>query len=687
MGKVEHMSTTGTKRMPPRVHLVHFTEQGANQGEMEWRQRLRGGSRKRRPKKRQVLIGILVCLFLAGSVSSAVGYLLYNARYHDDLSLAQTGMQHLKKARAILGTWSQKPLDAQLPGQAKYEFVAAAKTFHTLNNDLQALQGFAGQVPVYDAHPSAALHLVPLAITLSQAGIAGSDMLKTLATGLHDPLSSKGGGITQSDLAVVARDVEELSSALALAARQVNQLQPSDMQFDHRITKLVGTFHKDLPVIQGWLKSAERLLPVAPALLGVGSPANYLVEVLDSTELRPGGGFIGNYGIASLRGGRLASAYITDVDLLDRPFEAAGHVIPFPPAYSWFNLVRSWSLRDSNLDADFPTAARYAERNYAEEGGHVPVQGVIAITPALIEQTLAITGPIAVPEYHETITAQNLIARIHYHQLGPAGEGSDKIPSPDGHSSLRKRFTALLAEHLLARIRKLPSSDLSKLVQLMANALRSKDLQLYLNSDTAESVLHRSQLDAAIQSPAGDSLFVVDANVSANKANSFITNTLDDQVTIDSEGNAIHHASIRYVWSTPGPVYGRSQYRDFIHVYVPPGSISLSQNGWQPRGTSNAFHREVWMGYFTLNYGQSGTITLVWKVPGAARKDQSGWHYQYTIQRQAGILRELNVEITLPANANVTHKWGGLIPNNKQGERLAQTLDKDLDVGVAYAYH
>src|SRR5205814_5091184 len=113
-------------------------------------------------------------------------------------------------------------------------------------------------------------------------------------------------------------------------------------------------FHSQGPVLQELFDDIENLLPVVPALLGIGTPANYLIEILDSTELRPAGGFIGNYGIATLSGGRLLSAHITDVDLLDKPFEAAGHSIPYPPGYSWFTVVApdSWSLRDSNLEAD-----------------------------------------------------------------------------------------------------------------------------------------------------------------------------------------------------------------------------------------------------------------------------------------------------------------------------------------------
>ena len=41
-------------------------------------------------------------------------------------------------------------------------------------------------------------------------------------------------------------------------------------------------------------------------------------------------------------------------------------------------LPNTWRFRDSNLDADFPTAAREGELEYTREGGNVPVQGVIA---------------------------------------------------------------------------------------------------------------------------------------------------------------------------------------------------------------------------------------------------------------------------------------------------------------------
>jgi len=643
-------------------------------------------SKKPRSKKFYFLICAFLLLSIAGSGASVVGYKTYNAYkadYHRYIALAQTGVQHLRTAETLLKGLSKTPLDARIVVQAQHEFAAASTAFVQLDNGLKSLPGISLSVPGYGARLRAALHLLPLAIEVSQVGVVACNTLNLLISRFHDPLNTQAQGLTMANFTIIENTFQQIKTSLNHIIDQVHHLQPADLQADPRFSNLSATFKKDIPPLQTWLALVEKLLPLAPTLLGIGTPANYLVEILDATELRPGGGFIGNYGIVTLSGGRLTSAHITDTYLLDKAFTAAGHSIPYPPAYTWFDLApASWSLRDSNLDADFPTAARYAEQDYRLEGGSVPVQGVIAITPALIQRALAITGPISVPEYRETVTTQNLVDRIHYYQLGPGREGSD-TPSPDGRSSVRKHFTSLLAEHFLARVHQLPSSALPKFFHLMLSSLSSKDVQIYLNPNVAEDLLQQDHLDAAIQSPVDDSLFVVDANISPSKANQFITNTMDDQVTIDQKGNALHHTTLSYSWVTNGEIYGSSVYRDYLRVYVPPGSILQMQDGWQSY-TSKAFGREVWAGLFTLSYGQIRTITLTWMVPGVAKKDAKGWHYQYVLQRQAGARWTLHLQITLPSCAVMKNKWGGLVSNNKQRATLGQSFNKDLDVGVDY---
>jgi len=241
-----------------------------------------------------------------------------------------------------------------------------------------------------------------------------------------------------------------------------------------------------------------------------------------------------------------------------------------------------------------------------------------------------------------------------------------------------------LASHFLDHTRQLSSSASPKLLQLLINSLHTKDVQIYLNSSAAEQLLQSYHLDAAIQSPGGDGLFVVDANIGVNKANSLITNALNDQVSIDAAGNVVHHTTLRYAWMLQGQNYGSPLYRDYLRVYVPPGSVLQRQDGWEPLGTSEAFGREVWAGFFTLSYLQTQTITLVWTVHGAVKKGTSGWHYQYTIQRPAGAQWKLRLQVTLPSCAKRINQLGGLVSGSPQAMMLTQALNEDMNVGVDY---
>jgi hypothetical protein len=640
-------------------------------------------------KKIYLLTLIFLMLCAIGSGFAAVGYHTYNVDYHQYQSQAQLGMQHLRKAETLLETLSKNPFDTDTIQHAQQEFAAAHTMFAELGNNLESIPGISTLIPVYGARLSTAIHLVSAATEFSQAGAVGCSMLNVFIPAFHDPLNAKVHGLTMANFNAINTDFQQVRVSLDQAMGDVSQVQPGDLQFMPQIGSSFATLQKELPTLKTWLNAIGNLLPVLPTMLGISTPANYLIEVLDSTELRPGGGFIGNYGIATFAGGRLTSAHITDVDLLDRPYEMAGHHISYPLPYTWFahDLVpSSWSFRDSNLDADFPTAARYGEETYKEEGGNVPVQGVIAITPALIQQALAITGPIYVPEYKEIVTPQNLISLIHFHQLGgsAAGEGSDLIPSPDGHSSLRKRFTELLAEHFFARLQQLSSNAQPKFLQLVASSLRSKDVQVYFNATGAENILQLLDVNATIQSPPGDHLFIVDANISPNKANSFIVTTVNDQVSIDTQGNAHHRTTISYAWILPGQNYGSPTYKDYSRVYAPLGSTLTQQDGWLPQGTSTGFGSEIWAGYFTLVYGHTRTITLQWISHNVAKKEANGWYYQYLLQKQAGTQRTLKVQVQLPACGVITNKSPGLATGISHTVSLVEAWNEDKSISLDY---
>ena len=628
---------------------------------------------------------LLVSIGVAGGGWSMVG--IYNTTYQKEMSLAQTGLQHMRNAQTMLVGVSKASFNPATIRQARSEFSSALIQFTQLNKDISLLPAISTSLPVYGTRLHAAIHLAPLATSIAEVGIEGCDVLTMLLQKFQNPLNVHGQGLTMEDLLNIEQHVQRIRTALSTAVNEADQVPISELQFDAHAVKMFALFKQYVPTIRTWLDTSQNLMSILPTFLGIGTPANYLLEILDSTELRPGGGFIGNYGIATLSGGRLTSARISDTSLLDHQYLVAGHTIAYPSDYLWFYKIMpiaSWSLRDSNLDADFPTAARYAEQNFKLENGGTNVQGVIAITPVFVQHIFEITGPIEVPEYNEVITAQNLSERIHYHQLGAAGEGSGFVPSADGHSSMRKRFTELLSEHLLARIRSLPASSMAKLLPLLLSSLHTKDIQVYFNATSAEQMLQRAQRDATIRAPQSDSLFVVDANAAADKANSFITSTMQDSVTIDRQGNSVHATTLTYAWTKPGTDYGNPLYQDYVRVYVPPQSTLLQQSGWQANDATNDFGRSVWRGFFTLRYGQMHTITLSWRVPKAAQHDASSWHYHLLVQRQAGVVWTVHMQTTLPSCATVMHTSSGISSPGKQRLLLTTSLTEDTDYAIDY---
>ncbi|GER86363.1 hypothetical protein KDW_05250 [Dictyobacter vulcani] len=594
-------------------------------------------------------------------------------------------MKHLLKAKTFLAVLLQHPFDLSSVAGAQKEFSVALNDFSDIDHTQQFVPGVSAFLPVYGNKVHAALHLVPLAMELSRAGLVGCDVLRLLMMRLHSSLSAQSQNITMADFTFITQHLQDVQASINSAINEADQLAPVDLRFDPHLGALVDVLHKDLSMLHLWSDRIVRILPVVPMLLGIDTSANYLLEVLDSTELRPGGGFIGNYGIATFTGARLVATHITDTSLLDHAFSAARLTNLFPVAYSWFDIVPkyNWGLRDSNLDADFPTVARYAESLYTREGGNIPLQGVIAITPTFIQNALTITGPIYLPEYHETINAHNLVERIHYHQLGPRTEGPGTVASPDGYSSQRKHFTALLAERFFSRVCQSASSNVAKFLLLVVNGIRTKDLQIYLNNSRVEALFHQDHLDAAIQTESGDGIFVVDANIAGNKANSVIVNTLADTVTIDAAGNATHLTQLRYSWTIPEQ-YSRPIYRDYIRVYVPRGSMLLTQKGWKLRSNSNDFGHEVWAGFFSLRYGQTRTITLTWRVPHVATHDQYGWHYQDMIQRQAGAVWTFKVHVTLPPCTIRVNRSVGMKLLGKQAATASQSLTENTHMVIDY---
>jgi hypothetical protein len=629
----------------------------------------------------------LVAILLCSLASLPIGLV----QYAQVSATASSGVKHLRTAVTELNKLSQNPFDKVTIAQAQQELNAGIADFQQVDQTLNRIPSALTAMPGIGSRLAGAKRLAPIAVQGATAGAILCDALSLLVSRMRNPLDSTSQGISQEDLKTLGGYLDQIQAIFANVTAQINALTPADLAIDPRLGPGVEQFREQLPKLQQLMQDAKTFLGVAPTVLGIGAPATYLVTVMDSTEIRPGGGFIGNYGTMNISGGRLSDVHITDVDLLDRPFEAAGGYIPKPPQYSFFSLVPAWSFRDSNLDADFPTSAQNSLTNYHKEGGTANVQGVIAITPWLVRDLMKLTGPITVNEYNnEVVTSDTLVNTIHHHQLG-ANHGNDTIPDPESGSSQRKRFTALLFDDFFKQLKVVAAKDSGPVVKIFINALRTKDIQFYSTSGDAEKVLANNHLGSTIEAPTtGDSLFLVDSNQTPNKANYFIGINRQETITLDEVGNATHELTLTFNWPKSdvaiNNTYGiRTQYVDYIRVFAPPSSQLAAQKGWSNASSGDRFDRIFWGGRFFMYYGTTATVTLSWTVPKVAIKAGTTWTYQYLEQRQAGITWTHDTKVVLPTCAHVVGTPSGLAAQAPTTVGAKGQLTQDTTFVVKYA--
>ncbi|WIG58113.1 MAG: hypothetical protein OJF49_000858 [Ktedonobacterales bacterium] len=419
---------------------------------------------------------------------------------------------------------------------------------------------------------------------------------------------SSSPGLTMNDITQARAVLADASVRVQDALEAYHQLSPDALNGS---LKKFSKYLSLLPQAPPILAEMTTLLDSVPALLGIGQPANYLVIAMDRTELRPAGGFMGNYGILTLTGGRqdakhplalddtynLDSAYYQAVFGKAPPGTDCYAGGPQPPNYYWwwpyrnFSCQFEWGLRDSGLSPDFPINAQTAMRIVEDTPNSIPgggqLQGVIAFTPVLIEDLLLATGPIILPNYNnQQVTAQNMQALIHKYQLDRTS-----------HSAPRKQFTHDLAQALLARVKKMHGSQLKAVLKVGEQALKSKDLQLYFSDPHAELILRQLGLSSEISRGNGDGFFVVDTNDGGNKANQFVTEKQTDYITLLPNGGALHRLQISVTYYKQGDVFNKEvpqeDYVDMQRTYLPGDATILGYSGfipanfWTPDGCSN----------------------------------------------------------------------------------------------------
>ena len=177
------------------------------------------------------------------------------------------------------------------------------------------------------------------------------------------PLASGQPLLTSTDLQRLQKALTHADGLLTDVEGQLGGLDLSQLSLTAAQLATFNSLREQLPHIHDTLRQANQWLPPIAWMLGVGQPRHFLVQTLDRAELRPSGGFTGDYGVLTLTNGKLEPFSLYNVNDIDYGLKTNGWIFGRrPPAqYSWWPFA-NWGLRDANLSPDFPTTAKIIMR-------------------------------------------------------------------------------------------------------------------------------------------------------------------------------------------------------------------------------------------------------------------------------------------------------------------------------------
>jgi hypothetical protein len=543
---------------------------------------------KRQRVYRTISIAMVSVILLSLLLPIGVGLAAYNV-YNNVHGLAVDGVNHLITVKALIPTSKNdimSALNASKLQEAQGQLKDAEADFIQLQQLVNRpdIQSIMQQVaPQYAGDLSMAKHLLQVALDVSRMGQELTGVGVIAANVVHSsPLATNA---TKPLISVA--DVSDIKATITHALYYMDDIQQNMSQVQLSSLSIISAKQKaqltgvmaQLPSIRNLIMQNQNMVDLVTWLLGVGQPRRFLVQTMDTGELRPGGGFTGQYGMLSIQNGRVAPFTLRDVALLDYAGNGTELGRQAPSQYSWMNFG-NWGLRDSNLSGDYPTTAQMNMQVFEEEGGG-PIDGVIDLTPTFIGHIIDVTGPIHVAEYNETITAANLEDKLHYYQQDQNAITIENAKSNDYSHQARKAFTSLLGKILLQRVRSMPTSKLITIVKNAVKDIRSRDLEIYFTNPAAEQWLINNGYSGGMSTfSKQDGFMLVQANISISKASQFVHTTEQDNITLDAQGGATHTMAITLDYNQTGPVYGYDTYSDYMRLYVPRPSQLISGDGF-----------------------------------------------------------------------------------------------------------
>jgi len=538
--------------------------------------------------------------------------------------------------------------------QAKEIFTQAEKTFAEIQNTAWFTSRSTAGAALHDPAFESAQALIDTGTRLSRAGALFaqiSSKLSFLPKQFFErnklPVSLDLPSLTdqiQEQVPIFSQAVTEISAASAAMKRIPDSFIESGLRdrFDFA-QNAVNTLH-------GLISSLEKDLPAILTLLGGKEPHTFLILLQNNAELRPSGGFIGNYMIVETNEGYITKTQVFDVYKADH--QLTEKITP-PPEIAVVN--ERWFMRDSNYSGHFPLSAAKAAWFLEKENGP-GVDTVIAIDQKTIADLFSLTGPLTIPELSRPLTAENFAHILSYII-------ESKLTGRTEPKAILQSVIAQFQKSLFSYV------EPKTLLPLLQQAIQSKHLLAYSKNEAVEDFFTRHKLAGLLTTPLRnqDYLAIIHTSVSGNKSDTYIDEKIQHDSYLERNGSVVNELFITrtHTWTRaqeerlinlvasfglPKPseqvlqILGRSRNTHMLRIYVPKGSVLLDSEAplgeaFAPNKVSTQYDSELDATYFSAQMmvpdGEERTLRIKYRLPFELDIDPVD-EYKLTVQKQPG---------------------------------------------------
>ncbi|MFZ2199641.1 MAG: DUF4012 domain-containing protein [Microgenomates group bacterium] len=392
----------------------------------------------------------------------------------------------------------------------------------------------------------------------------------------------------------------------------------------------------------------QPIVKLLPDLLGNPEPKKYLIMFQNDAELRPTGGFLTAYATMSILKGKITPGISEDIYTLDAGFKKK---VPAPdPIKKYLPLVYNWNLRDMNLSPDFKDSMDTFTTHMRDSSVAPEFDALIAIDTEVPVRILKVLGPIGVPGYGGKFSAE-IDPRCDCPQVIYELENIITRPTYEIREG-RKSILGPLMNSMLANMMGSPKAKWAEFFNIFTESIKEKHLLMYFKDANKQNAVEVLGAAGRINDYVGDYLHINDTNFAGAKSNMFVTQEVDQVVSVGTDGSLTKKLTLTY--KNPragdncnleaGKLCLNGLLRDWQRIYVPKGSVLKSAKGYElDMMTTEDLGKTVFEGFFTLSPQSVKKLEVEYTVPAGV---VTGSNYNLLIQKQPGT-KPIKTTITL----------------------------------------